>query len=209
MDHDMSKGTRRALKLAGSRHLQPAGPLLDHAKGNELVARARAAIGAPPRTYTATPSVPASETRAEIVRLPITCGATGGAFVGIAERCGNRLRFIGHEFPRTRQDGEYRPGPLSGEYHIDMKEGWACPLCNSGGAAQGIWMCQCAHLHGALQCGGMSGRARYCSCGRLEERQLVVAETFQVRGASVAATPGRTRAAPQHHGQLQSQTGDS
>ncbi|MGD0109953.1 MAG: hypothetical protein ABSC06_38925 [Rhodopila sp.] len=41
------------------------------------------------------------------------------------------------------------------------------------------------------------GRYR-CACGRVEEREFVTTEKVEVRGASVAATPGQTRSGAQH-----------
>jgi hypothetical protein len=152
-------------------------------------------IEAPPKTRVAAP--PVHKPSPELVRLPMTCSARGGSFVVIAERHGNRLRFVGHELPRTAGEGRYRPGMLSGEYQIEFKTGWACPLCRNDDA----WLCNCVDFNGALHCCGTSGGRYRCACGRFEERDFVKAKTVQVRGASVAATPDK--APPQQHGQPQ------
>ncbi len=193
MTDDALKRAHRALQPVAPRQMQPAGPQLD--RGEDPLARARALIAAPTRTFAAPP--PVREPGPELVRLPMTCGARGGSYVVIAERRGNLLRFVGHEMPRTRQDGEYRPGLLSGEYQIEFKQGWGCPLCQNDDA----WLCSCADFSGALHCAGSSGGRRHCVCGRFEERNLVKVDKVQVRGASVAATPGKAR--PLQRGQPQ------
>jgi hypothetical protein len=182
---------------APSRADRSPGTHVDPSAGDDLLARAHAAITTPPQTHVAAPP---REPHAEMVRLPMACSMTGGTFVVIAERNGDRLRFVGHEMPRTRQDAEYRPGLLSGDYKIETAADWMCPICRSS-ASQQIWTCHCTEFFGALHCGGMRGRARFCACGRLEERQLVTAESLQVRGVSVAATPDQTRSGTRPHGQ--------
>jgi hypothetical protein len=190
---DVVKPANRALQPAAQGQMQPAGPLLD--RGNELLARTRALLGEPPLRTFAAAAPPVREPGPELVRLPMTCSARGGSLVVIAERHGNRLRFIGHEMPRTRQEGQYRPGLLSGEYEIELMQGWACPLCQNNDDA---WLCNCAEFYGALHCCGTSGGRYHCACGRFEERDLVKVKKVQVRGASVAATPDKT---PSQHGQ--------
>jgi hypothetical protein len=202
MSNDLVKRVR-ALLPAPPRDARPADPRLDPTqRKNELLARARAMLAAPDKAISATPPPPPAP---EIVKLPMTCGQTGGAFVVISERCGDRLAFVGHEMPRTRQDageGRQLPELLSGQYHIDVKDDWVCPLCNNR-TSQHIWICHCANFNGAMQCGSTHGRARYCACGKLEERQLVQAETHQVRGASVAATPATKIPGSQYRGHPQ------
>jgi hypothetical protein len=187
MKDDPLQRARQALQTVDTRRPQP--PALDQSKGRELLARAQAAIAAPPKQpLVATP--PPALPRAERVKLPMTCSATGRSYVEIAERRGNHLRFVGHEMPRTRQDGECQPGFLSGEYQIDMKD-WTCPLCRHAGA----WQCSCPHH--ALHCRGSSGGKYHCACGRFEEHEFVNVEKVEVRGASVAATPEPTRSGSQ------------
>jgi hypothetical protein len=200
MSNDVVKRTRRALEPAVLRdNTQPVGRPVA-ASGPELLARARAKLAESRKAFLMTSTATQC---AELVRLPMTCSATGVGFILVAERNGNELRFVGHEMPRTKQEGEHRPGLLSGEYRIEMKNGWACPICKSGAAANHAWVCHCTAMRGALHCGGTHGRARYCACGRLEERHLENVETIQVRGESVAARAGTARSGSQHHGQPQ------
>jgi hypothetical protein len=153
-----------------------------------LVARARAAIEAPP-------PMP----RVERVKIPLTCSARGETYIVIAERHGNELRFVGHELPQPGNGGAFRmPGRLSGEYRI-MTNGWTCPLCRNGG---GVWLCDCAAMSGAMHCSGTLGGRYRCACGRSEEREFVTIAQAEVRGTSVAATPEQNRSG-QQRGQSQ------
>ena len=169
-------------------------------KGAELLARAQAALEAPPKQalIAAAPSPP-PVTRAERVKLPMHCSARGVPYVVIAERRGDELRFVDHERPPPGPGGAARlPGRLSGQYRIEAK-GWACPLCAS---AEAVWLCECERMNGAMHCHGTSGGRFHCACGRFEEREFVNVKTVEVRGASVAATPdagrsGSSREQPQ------------
>ncbi len=193
MTDDALNRAKRALQLSQSRGLQSGAPPPDLAKVNSVLERARKAVEDRPLAEPAMPPPrPAPAPGVERVRVHMTCGAKGGAFIGLAERHGSVLRLVGHEaLPQARTGGTGRAGLLSGEYQLDAVEGWTCPLCHSG--ASGVWMCQCPEFRGALHCGGTDGRARHCACGRIEERHLVEAPTFQVRGESVGATSAPTR----------------
>jgi hypothetical protein len=124
----------------------------------------------------------------------MTCSASGGSFVVIAERRGNELWFVDHEIPRTRSEGQHQPGLLSGKYKIEFKNGWVCPLCRNDDA----WLCNCERMNHALHCCGNSGGRHHCACGRFEDHEFVAVKTVEVRGTSVAATPDRTRSGSQH-----------
>jgi hypothetical protein len=193
--NDLVTRSRQALGPAARRDLRPAEPTDPASK---LFAEARAAISSSPKqTLVATPL---KKPGPEIVRLSMTCSARGGGgFDVIAERHGDELRFVGHEMPRPGQDGAHRlPAHLSGTYRIETK-GWACPLCQNGN----LWFCQCAEMNGAMHCLGTAGGRHHCACGRFEERHFATAEKFEVRGASVAATPGKVRPGSQQRGQPQ------
>jgi hypothetical protein len=162
-----------------------------------LLARARAVAEgqhrppppppAPTRPAERTPMQTASAPVVEKVRVPMTCGASGGAFIAIAERRGSDLLLLGSEEPQTGRNtgGGTPPEKLSGAYSIGWS-GWSCPLCRSSATG---WLCGCPQ--GSLQCGGSRGSRRYCACGRLEDRHLVQAEAgVEVRGQSLGATTG-------------------
>jgi hypothetical protein len=85
------------------------------------------------------------------------------------------------------------PGRLEGRYRIDAAS-WVCPLCANAG---GVWLCDCERMNGAMHCLGSAGGRYRCACGRAEEREFVNVQTVEVRGASVAATPGGARSGPQ------------
>ena len=202
MSDDPLKRARQALQRAEqSRTTTPA----VRSNADALLARARAVAEgqhrpslpvppppAPPRPVERTPTQTATAPRTEQVRIPMTCGASGGAFVAIAERHGSDLVLIGNESPQSgRGTGAQRPEKLSGAYRIGGS-GWSCPLCHSSGPA---WLCDCPQEDGALHCGGSRGSRRYCACGRFEERLLVQAEAgLEVRGQSLGAiTEARAR----------------
>jgi hypothetical protein len=153
-------------------------------KSRELLERARAAleVRAPARAIPV--PAPASE---EWVLVPMTCGATGSAFTAVAERRGNHLLLMGPELS-GRPGVSAATSMLSDAYRLDMVSGWTCPHC---GSTDQVWSCRCAEFRGALHCGGTTGRARFCACGRLEERTLIVEERLDVRGSSVASAPRR------------------
>jgi hypothetical protein len=141
---------------------------------------------APPRPAERTPMQTASAPVVEKVRIPMTCGASGGAFIVTAERRGNDLLLLGNEAPQSgRGMGGTAPEKLSGAYNIGWS-GWSCPLCRTPGTG---WICGCPQV--SLQCGGTRGSRRYCACGRLEDRHLVQADAgVEVRGQSLGATTG-------------------
>jgi hypothetical protein len=168
----------------------------DPAKGKELLARADVALGTPPAKPLASASVSAPpsaqpQPRVEQVKVPMMCSARGVPFVVIAERRGDELRFVGHEMPQPGPDGAppRLPGRLSGQYRID-RTGWTCPCCSNG---EGVWLCDCEEMKGAMHCHGTSGGRYRCACGRHEEREFQWVKAVEVRGASVAATPEQTR----------------
>jgi hypothetical protein len=192
MSNDLVARARQALQPAAPRGTQPAGAL-DPAKGAKLLARAQAAISAPPKQALVAAHPPPPTPRAELVKVPVTCSAGGGSYVVVAERRGDELRFVGHEMPPGPGGAPRLPGRLSGEYRIDRK-GWACPLCAN---TDGVWLCECERMNGAMHCSGNSGGRYRCACGRLEEREFVNVKTIEVRGASVAATPDTGRSGSQ------------
>jgi hypothetical protein len=186
---------RRALQTIPESNRRPKSAAADLAKGEDLFSQAR--------TFAATPSkappLSVSTSAGEEVRVLLTCGETGERFVEIAERRGRHLVFRRHELIGAGAGNARRPGLLSGDYVVETGRDWTCPICR-GSASANIWMCRCAEMLGAIHCGGAhpSG-ARYCACGRFEERHLVVTETLQVRGASVAASsPGATQTGAPH-----------
>jgi hypothetical protein len=183
MANDLIARARQATKPGAPRKDQLALPV-DPAKTSSLVARARAAIEAPPKQtlVAATPPLP----RVERVKIPMTCSARGQSYIVIAERHGSELRFVGHEMPQAAASGgPQMPGRLSGEYRIEMN-GWRCPLCQNGDA---VWLCDCAAMTGAMHCHGAAGGRYRCACGRNEEREFITVPKVEVRGTSLAATP--------------------
>src|SRR5271170_3161799 len=98
MNDDLLRRARQALQPAlpkpegagrAVEKSRPQLPALNHAQGKELLARAQAAIAAPPRQVLVAvpPSPPAP--RGEWVELPVMCSARGIAYVVIAERRGD------------------------------------------------------------------------------------------------------------------------
>lgn len=193
MSDDPLKRARQMLQGTNLPRSPPA--VADRSKVDDLLARARAAVGheaAEPRGKVQTASSPVPST--EKVRLEMTCAATGRSFIAIAERRGAQLQLIDHELPKPG----HRPGGggpaerLSGEYSIRYAAGWACPLCRS---REGGWSCNCQERPDLFHCGGRQGRRTYCACGRLETRGFIDVESIAVRGesagrrASAAASP--------------------
>jgi hypothetical protein len=196
MSDDLLKRAGRALQ-AGNTNRQPS--LLDPAQGQELLARAQAAVAAPSKpTLLGTP--PPTAPQGERVKLPLTCSARGVSCVVIAERRGDELHFLGHELPQAGKAGAgHSPPRLSGQYRITLN-GWTCPFCSS----DDIWLCNCSAMPDALHCCGTSGGRYRCACGKVEAREFVSVEKVDVRGAAVAATPhaglsGICPAQPQQH----------
>jgi hypothetical protein len=194
MANDLIARARQATGPVAPRKDQPALPV-DPAKTSSLVARARAAVEAPPKqTLVAAAPPPPPVPRVDRVKLPMTCSARGQSYVVIAERRGSDLRFVGHELPQPGRGGTSQlPGRLSGEYRIEMN-GWRCPLCQNGDA---IWLCDCEAMNGAMHCHGASGGRYRCACGKHEDREFITVPKVEVRGTSVAATPEQTRTGPQ------------
>jgi hypothetical protein len=189
MANDLIARARQATRAGAPRNDQPARPV-DPAHASSLVARARAAIEAPPRStlLAAAPPSPAVP-RIERIKIPMTCSARGQSYVVIAERqAGDVLRFIGHEMPQAGGGASRMPGRLDGKYNIEMN-GWRCPLCQNGDA---VWLCDCAAMTGAMHCHGTFGGRYRCACGKTEEREFITVPTVEVRGASVAATAGQS-----------------
>lgn len=185
MSDDAIKRARRALVPALPRQTLLAGSLPD--RGNDPLARARRLIEASP--------APLHKPGSELAHVPMTCSATSRLALLIVERRGPQLRVLHHEIPQTsRQAGQYQPGLLSGEYEIEFPEGWACPFCGNAET----WSCCCTDFSGALHCCGTAGGRHHCTCGRLETRFFEQVRKVEVRGASVAATPNKTRT---QHGQ--------
>ena len=174
---------RQAL-IGEAQRTQPA--VLDQAKGNALLARARTAAEARPETRATPPAAALSTPRVERVRVQMTCGVNGQPFTALAERRGNGLLLVDHELPRPGRGAGGPPAErLSGSYRVDTGSGWSCPHC---GSRDDTWSCGCAAMPASLHCGGRRGRLRYCACGKLEERNLVEVETIEVRGQSMAST---------------------
>jgi hypothetical protein len=185
MSDDPLKRARQMLQGANLQCSSPA--VADRSKVDDLLARARAAVGheADLRGKVQTASSPVQG--AEKVRLEMTCAATGRSFIAIAERRGAELRLIDHELPKPG----HRPGGgpaerLSGEYSSGYAAGWACPLCRS---REGGWSCNCREHPDSFHCGGRQGRRTYCACGRLETRGFIEVESIAVRGESVGRRP--------------------
>lgn len=201
MDDNALVRARRALQLIEPRGGQPAAPAPDASRGRELIAAARqAATGGRPQPRPAAPPpqpvMPPVVTvlGPQIVRVPMTCGATGRVFIDRAERHDNVLHLLGQfEFPQPGSGGAADVGLLSGAYRVECIAGWACPVCgtntNADTSGSWAWQCNCAKFNGALHCAGSRGRGRYCACGKFEDRHLVPTEMIQVRGAAVAAAP--------------------
>jgi hypothetical protein len=184
MSGDALRRARQALAVANAPRTQPS--TVDPAKVDDLLARARAAASGEAPKAAPPPVQQAPAPRVEKVRLQMTCSATGQPFVSIAERRGDELMRVANEVP---QAGHGRGAPaehLSGAYWIGNAAGWACPHCGSSDSG---WTCECADFPNALHCGGLRGRARYCACGKLEDRHLVDVGPIKVRGQSIAATP--------------------
>jgi hypothetical protein len=183
MSDDPLKRARQMLQGANLQSSPPA--VADRSKVDDLLARARAAVGHEAdlhgKVQTASPPVPG----AEKVRLEMTCAATGRSFIAIAERRGAELRLIDHELPKPGHRPGGGCGPperLSGEYSIGYAAGWACPLCRS---RERGWSCDCRERPDSFHCGGRQGRRTYCACGRLEARGFIEVESIAVRGESV------------------------
>jgi hypothetical protein len=155
---------------------------LDQAKLDDLLARGRAAASRQPEQLGSMHVASPPPVSAETVRLQMTCSATGGAFTAIAERRGTELRLIDHEPPKPGLGSGTPAERLSGEYIINLADGWTCPLCQSH---QPGWSCSCPDHLDALHCGGRQGRRQYCACGRLESRAFEEVEFIAVRGQSV------------------------
>lgn len=190
MANDLIARARQATGPGAPRKDQPALPV-DPVQSSSLVARARAAIEAPPKqTLVAVAPPPPPVPRAERVKVPMTCSARGQSYVVIAERRpGNVLHFVGHEMPQPGGGAGRMPGRLEGEYSIEMN-GWRCPLCQNGDA---VWLCDCATMKGAMHCHGTTGGRYRCACGKAEEREFITVPKVEVRGTSVAATPEQAR----------------
>ncbi len=193
MANDLIARARQATRPVAPRKDQPALPV-DPANGSSLVARARAAIEAPPKsTLIASAPSPPPVPRVERVKVPMTCSARGQSYVVIAERTGDVLRFVSHEMPQAGSGAGRMPDRLEGQYRIEMN-GWRCPLCQNGDA---VWLCDCAAMNGAMHCHGTSGGRYRCACGKAEEREFVTVPKVAVRGASVAATAEQARSGTQ------------
>ena len=182
---------RQALQISGTGAAPPA--VIDRSKGDALLARARASVESKPQTRPDIPAEPppvsapapaVSAPRAERVRLQMSCGATGRPFTALAERRNDELWLVAHELPGPGRGTGSAPERLSGSYRIGQAPAWACPHC---GSREGTWTCMCTMMPDTLHCGGRRGRMQYCACGRLEERDLVLVETIEVRGQSMGA----------------------
>jgi hypothetical protein len=185
MSEDILKRARRALEASGGGSLR-APSVQSLSRPDALLERARAAAGAD-RTKEQPP-------RIEHVRLPVTCSATGRPFVGIAERSGGSLLLVGHEAPQPGGGHAGTPAKLSGNYSIRHAPSYACPHCRSSDTG---WSCTgCPQAPDAFHCGGTRGRLRYCACGRLEERELVIVEKLEVRGTATGSAMGSRLSTP-------------
>lgn len=161
---------------------------------DDLLARARA-IG---NAASAGQAIgrPAPSLSAHKLRLPVTCSATGGAFIALVELSGSTARIVGNEALKGA-GGVGGAGRDLGSYAFEAPAEWRCPLCGSRNHADGVdllWWCDCRG--GDFHCVG-SDRAglRYCACGRREIRNLVPVEHVPVRGERAATAVGRAQAA--------------
>jgi hypothetical protein len=180
---------KQALQPAGQRPLSPA------AKGDDLLSRAKSFLDQP-HTVKAAAAASPSERRGERVKATVTCCARGQNFTAIAERCGDELRFVGHEIPKAGSGGRM-PDLLSGRYSRIFENGWACVLCGTKG---GVWVCECERMRGALHCLGSVGGRGFCACGRLERREFEPIRSAEVRGVSVGSQTGSSSPKQVTHG---------
>jgi hypothetical protein len=195
------KRAAQALQLAGPRGLEKP-TAFDDARRSKLLADVQAAIAAPPpvvladakpRLVAAAPPAPAAR-RAERVELPMMCAARNVSYVTPAERRGDaasgcELRLLRQAMPQIRSSSDVDSSDrLSGQYRIDTSD-WACPFCNS----DEVWVCDCDHMRGAMHCHGADRKRYHCACGKWERRKFTEAETVEVCGSSVAATPAAGR----------------
>jgi hypothetical protein len=214
MSDDPLKRARQALQVLGT--VRPQLPALDRAKGDELIARARAAAAQdrevrrepPPERVAAasdrearrepppeavaeppqveTPTMTAPAPRVEKARLDMTCGATGRPFVAIC-RIERAERTLVLIDSLVLQPGRGPHAPS------EMLSG-EYRICAVEGWACPVcksrdeaWFCQCRAYMNALHCGGSRGQVRYCACGLREQRFFEPGEFFRVRGQSIAA----------------------
>ena len=197
MNDDLMKRAHQALQNIDARGVRRSSPPTQ-VEGADLLARAEAAIAGSVKR----PAAPTAS-QAERVKLPVTCSATGNSYVVIAERRGDVLRFVDHEVPGAAggAGGARMPRHLSGQYRVESN-GWACPLCANN---EGVWVCNCERMDGAIHCLGTSGGRSHCACGRFEEHEFVSVESAAVRGTSAAAKPALRNSetyASRHHPRL-------
>jgi hypothetical protein len=174
MTKDLTTRVRQGLEATDKR----AAP---SSSGTALLARAEALLAPPSRQARIDPV-----TRAERVKIPVTCAARGSGYIVTAERRGDALRFVGHEMPRASGGTAARmPSLLAGQYRVEAN-GWRCPVCAD---SSGVWVCNCERMDGAIHCCGTSGGRSHCACGRFEEHEFVSVDTAAVRGTSIAQKP--------------------
>src|SRR4051812_32144522 len=116
----VKRESNRALLPGSSRQMQPAGPVQN--RTSKVLAQAQTLID----ELRLSPD-------AELVHVPITCSATGAWFILIAEKNGDSIRGIRNEYPSTHKSdgGSTRPASLSGDYKLQLPDGWACLLCGN------------------------------------------------------------------------------
>jgi hypothetical protein len=163
-------------ETANPRPIPPALPYTSPpARADLPVVPVRTREASPPRMAVSTP---------EQVLLHMTCGASGGQYIGLAERRGDTVLLVGCE-PLPPGRGNEAIGLLAGSYRLEWSESWVCPFCHSQPAR--LWSCNCARFGGALHTDCGSGVMQYCQCGKFEPRYFHDVEKMQARGASVAS----------------------
>jgi hypothetical protein len=108
---------------------------VERVMSNDLIARARAVIEAPPqtRTFVAAPPPP------ERITIKVTCVAFNEDFPLVVERCGTVLRPV-EESPVRMTATEAR------NFTRAISGPWRCPICK--GRARGFASPQRGRLHG-------------------------------------------------------------
>jgi hypothetical protein len=162
----------------------------DPARSADLAKRAQAALERP--------------TPRPVIRIAATCSATGRPFIALTEQRDGALYLIGNELPGPAGGagtGAGVAGGSLGSFRIEANADWRCPHCGTRDnpllEAGLLWQCHCRDHDGHFHCVGSAGRQLRCACGKLEERQFKVTDSFAVRGAlsAAASAPARSRPA--------------
>jgi hypothetical protein len=175
--------------------------LLDRPARSPTLPKPLPAIEAPPPSRRAAP--------ANAIRVPITCGKFGRAFVALAEIHGKNLVLTRNEALQSHgYDGAAvaaspRTAVDLGSYRIAAAPEWCCPYCrtrvNTHPLIMGelVWQCFYDAQKGALHCVGSDPQGgTYCACGQYEVRSFTAATAFDVRGERAAPPPRTNRPEP-------------